>query len=116
MSEITISDLGTVVHVVAKQSEPVRISLFTFTDPDRLWTNDSLQDVETNVTILLLSTNFVDEGIRSCNVVVEDGLPSSRTVRSKLLFVSRKKPTVVILSDWRSNYFFTVIWSNRCFC
>jgi len=58
---------------------------------------------------LLLSTNFVDEGIRSCNVVVEDGLPSSRTVRSKLLFVSRKKPTVVILSDWRSNYFF-----NRC--
>jgi len=46
---------------------------------------------------------FVDEGIRSYKVVTEDGLSSSQTVKSKLLFVSRIKPTVIILSDWKSN-------------
>jgi len=73
--------------LVAKQSEPVRIPLFSFTDPDRPWSNESLKDVSIDFAILPSSTNLDDEGIRSHKVVVEeDGLPSSQTVKSKPLF------------------------------
>jgi len=40
-------------------------------------------------------------------VVPEDGLSSSQTVKSKLLFVSRLKFTLIILSDWESNIVFS---------
>jgi len=110
-----------VVHVVAKQSEPVRIPLFSFTESDRPWTNESLQDMETDATILPSSTNFYDERLRSCKVVVGDSLPSSQTVKSKLLFVSRIKPSVhsqrleVKLPLQQMQPKTVVIWPNQCF-
>jgi len=94
------------VHVVAKQSEPVHFPLFrllTLTAPVLM----RVFNVETDVAILPSGTNFDDEGIRSCKVVVEDRLPSSQTVKSKLLFVFWIKPTMINLSDWKSNGFFS---------